>query len=131
MAWAFGIKHIDPPEKFVLVVMAVAKLLIDECPLIVLPSLVTAIGLHEACILQAIHNQSKKSQGGSARITHENLSTLLPFLSITTIRRHISSLLEANLMDRKFLSENKKDRTSYYFLNYEKISELKGGIYES
>lgn len=74
-----------------------SKLLIEEPPLQVLPTLAQAIGLNEAIILQQIHywlQRSKHKHDGRRWIynTYEQWQAQLPFWSISTIRRALANL---------------------------------------
>lgn len=104
-----------------------SKLLFDESPLVILPSLAKMIGLNESIILQQIHYWITKKQG----IIHENKQWIynsikswneqFPFFSENTIRRTIENLVKLKILDLKQLSEDKRDRTNYYSINYKEL----------
>jgi hypothetical protein len=74
-----------------------SKLLIDEPPLQVLPSLALAIGLNEAIFLQQLHywlQRSEHQHAGQRWVynTLEGWHEQFPFWSMSTVRRTIRSL---------------------------------------
>ena len=79
------------------------KLLLNESPLIILPSLASAIGLNEAIFLQQLHYWIQKS---SVNFDNKNwvYKTLkewekeFPFWSKSTIKRAISSLKKSKIL---------------------------------
>lgn len=102
-----------------------SKLLINEPPLLVLPSLAIAIGLNEAITLQQIHywldpRINKNFQEGKFWVynSYEEWQKQFPFWSIRTIRRNIQSLEEKNLLISKNFSTNSFDKTKWYSINY-------------
>lgn len=104
------------------------KLLIDEYPLIVLPTLAAAIGLNEAIVLQQIHYWMPKStfeHDGKTWIynTAAQWQEQLPFWSESTIRRALNSLKKQGLIEVERLSPDRRDKTSYYTINYDKLAE--------
>lgn len=105
------------------------KLLINESPLQVLPSLAVAIGLNEAIILQQIHYWLNRSS-----VEHENkkwvYNTLeewkkqFPFFSQSTLKRTLKNLKDLKIVEAKKLSKDKFDKTLYYTINYEELIKL-------
>ena len=111
--------------------MSIGKLLIDDQPLQVLPSLAEAIGLNEALILQQIHwllLRSKKEFKGK----HWGFNTYeewqekhFRFFSVSTIRRTINHLEELNLLiSSTEFNQMKVDKTKWYTINYEALDNL-------
>ena len=111
--------------------MNIGKLLIDDQPLQVLPSLAEAIGLNEALILQQIHwllLRSKKEFKGK----HWEFNTYeewqekhFRFFSVSTIRRTINHLEELNLLiSSTEFNQMKVDKTKWYTINYEALDNL-------
>lgn len=114
--------------------MTTYKLLIQEPPLQVLPTLATAIGLNEAIVLQQLHywvsKESAKSVEGKSWIynTHEDWKKQFPFWSDKTIRRTLKSLLEKTLIESKNLNTNKFIQTKWYGINYDTLEALESAL---
>ena len=111
--------------------MSIGKLLIDDQPLQVLPSLAEAIGLNEALILQQIHwllLRSKKEFNGKYWVfnTYEEWQEKhFRFFSISTIRRTINRLEELDLLiSTTEFNQMKVDKTKWYTINYEALENL-------
>lgn len=106
-----------------------SKLLINESPLQVLPSLAVAIGLNEAILLQQLHywlGHSTVTEGGKRWVynTLEEWQKQLPFWSVATIKRAFSTLCELGIVERQQLSKDRRDKTNYYTINYPALDEL-------
>ena len=104
-----------------------SKNLIDEAPLVLLPSLAVAIGLNEAIFVQQIHYwlQTSKSVKDGRKWTYNTLpqwKEQMPFFSIRTIQRTIASLVDRGILIVDNLSSNKSDRTNFYSIDYDKLS---------
>jgi len=102
------------------------KLLLNESPLIILPSLALEIGLNEAIFLQQLHYwMLKSSTNFDARNwvyrTTKEWEKEFPFWSISTIKRIISSLKK-----RKILEVKRVYPHVYYSINEENIGNSKG-----
>lgn len=111
------------------------KLLIDEPPLQVLPTLAAVIGLNDAIILQQLHywlmiaeksNDPNKFVNGTwwTYNTYEDWQDNFPFWSTMTIRRIIYSLEKKGLIISRQMRSNKYDATKWYTLNYDRLEEL-------
>lgn len=107
-----------------------SKFLIEEYPLIVLPSLAIEIGLNEAIFLQHIHywlGKSKHERDGR-KWTYNSIpewQEQFPFWSESTIKRVISNLEKRNLL----LSTSKYnklsiDRTKWYSIDYQALESM-------
>lgn len=103
------------------------KLLIDEHPLIILPSLAVKVGLNEAIILQQMHywlNNPKvgKTVKGVRWIKNSMLSWQkdnFPFFSIDTVKRIFASLRDSGYLKvATNLNRNPTDRTLWYTIDY-------------
>lgn len=104
--------------------MATNKLLFDESPLVIQPTLAKAIGLNEAIILQQIHYWLKKSKDGWVYNTYDEWKEQFPFFSEATIKRTITKLKKSGVL---IVSQNKKstwDRVNHYQIDYEIMSSL-------
>lgn len=107
----------------------ISSLLIDEYPLLVLPSLAEEIGLNEAIVLQQIHFWlSKKKNFIDGRYwvfnSYEDWSKQFPFWSVSTIRRIFGKLEDHGLVISGNYNKMGADRTKWYSIDYEKISEF-------
>ena len=107
-----------------------SKLLIDEYPLQVLPSLAKAIGLNEAIVLQQIHYWLRH-----AKVEHEGKMWIyktyaewkdqdFSFWSVDTIKRTVTSLKKQDLLLVSKLSSNSFNRVNHYTVNYDKLAEI-------
>lgn len=105
-----------------------SKLLLDESPLVIIPSLAKKIGLNEAIILQQIHywiQSSKKVINGIKWTynTFEELEDQFPFWSQKTIKRTIYSLRDMGYLLIENHSADKRDKTNWYSINYDLLSD--------
>lgn len=104
------------------------NLLIDEYPLLVLPSLATFIGLNEAIVLQQIHYWLENPKGGVeldgfrwVYNTYEEWQRdNFPFWSIRTVIRTFTSLENMGLVISK--QQASYDRKKYYRVHYDKLA---------
>lgn len=108
-----------------------SKLLINENPLMVLPTLAVKIGLNEAILLQQVHywidpRINKNYINGKFWVynTLDKWLSQFPFWSKSTLRRTIKNLEENNLL----LSTNRVikgfDQTKWYSINYDQVERL-------
>lgn len=106
-----------------------SRLLINEHPLQVLPSLAVAVGLNEALFIQQVHywlDTSKHVHEERRWIynSYEEWQKQLPFWSVSTIRRIVANLEEQGVLLVGHFSSNKLDRTKWYTINYDAIDSL-------
>jgi hypothetical protein len=110
-----------------------SPLLIDEYPLMVLPSLAHRIGLSEAILLQQVHYWLKlpkmgKDFGGKRwfrNSAEEWQRENFKFWSVPTVRRLFDSLEERGIIvSNKNLNLNSWDRTAWYTINYDILDNL-------
>ncbi len=99
-----------------------SKLLINESPLVILPSLALLIGLKEAIFLQQLHYWLERSQYekyGQKWIykSLENWQKEFLFWSERTIQRVISALKKQEMISIKKIEKNR----NYYTINYAKL----------
>ncbi|WP_053070296.1 hypothetical protein [Alkalihalobacillus pseudalcaliphilus] len=102
--------------------------LLDEYPLLVLPSLAVNVGLNKAIVLQQAHywlQKSTKSMKGRTWFhkTYEEWQEEFPFWSISTIRRAISELEKEELLLVDNFNQKGYDKTKWYSVNYPKLEK--------
>lgn len=107
-----------------------SRLLIDEPPLQVLPSLAAAIGLNEAIFLQQLHYWlllTRHEYDGRVWVynTYDGWREQFPFWSTPTIRRVIANLRDANLIITTDAYNRKSfDNTLWYTIEYDALSAI-------
>jgi DnaD/phage-associated family protein len=106
-----------------------SKLLLDEKPILVLPSLAEKIGLNEAIILQQLNywiQISKHEHEGRKWVynTYEDWQMQFPFWSISTIRRAISKLEKEGLLIAGNFNRSHIDKTKWYSIDFEVLEGL-------
>jgi DNA-binding transcriptional ArsR family regulator len=106
-----------------------SNLLINEYPLLVLPSLAVKIGLGPAIVLQQIQYWStrvKRSQDGYFWVynTIEEWGKQFPFWHQNTIATHLKKLRDAGILVAEFRAESALNRTLFYRIDYTKLDEL-------
>lgn len=108
-----------------------SKLLFDEYPLVVQPTLARAIGLHEAIVLQQINYWLNLQKGGEIidgkKWIYNSLSDWqeqFPFLSESSIYRAMENLEWANLIKTGNYNKRKGDKTKWYTINQETVDLL-------
>lgn len=109
-----------------------SKLLINEQPLQVIPSLAKAIGLNEAIFLQQLHyflRISKNHAEGRSWVynTIKDWQVKFSFWSLKTVQRTIENLeLSGLVLSTDKFNKMKMDKTKWYSIDYEKLSEIAG-----
>src|SRR5699024_7302832 len=106
----------------------VSKLLIDDYPIQVLPTLAKEIGLNEAIVLQQMHywlNMSKHNYDDKKWIYNSYTKWVLqfPFWSESTVKRAIGSLEKKNLLYIGNYNKAGFDKTKCYSRNYEELNK--------
>lgn len=106
-----------------------SKLLLDDKPIIVLPSLAEKVGLNEAIFLQQLNYwliESRHCYEDKKWIynTQEDWQEQFPFWSISTIRRTISKLESIGLLISGNFNKKNFDRTKWYTINYQELEGL-------
>ena len=100
------------------------KLLVAEYPLIVLPSLAKAIGLHEALILQQIHSwlcnehAQEREEKRWVYNSYTSWQKQFPFLSTGQITRTIRHLESLGLLLTAKFNALAIDQTKWYTIDY-------------
>ena len=108
-----------------------SNLLIDEYPLVVLPTLAKVLdSVNAAIVLNQIHYwiKNKRAPEREGRRWHyetfEKWLEQFPWLSLRTLKRVIEYLEKKNLVISKEFNKLKGDRTKWYSINYEALKEL-------
>lgn len=104
-----------------------SRLLIDELPLQVLPSLAREIGLNEAIMLQQMHYWLIKSSHEFEGVkwfykTLEDWQTEFPFWSAMTIRRTLTNLEKQKVIRIGNFNKKKFDKTKWYTIEYQCVN---------
>lgn len=110
-----------------------SSLLVDERPMLILPSLAEKVGLNEAVLIQQIHYWLEKSRHikeGRKWIynTYKDWKKQMPFWSHATIGRTIRSLEEMGFLISANFNASKMDKTKWYTIDYKKIAELEESL---
>ena len=105
-----------------------SKLLIDDYPIQVLPTLAKEIGLNEAIVLQQMHywlNMSKHNYDDKKWIYNSYTKWVLqfPFWSESTVKRTIGSLEKQNLLYIGNYNKAGFDKTKWYSINYDELNK--------
>lgn len=103
-----------------------SKLLLDDKPLLLLPSLAIAIGVNEAILIQQLHYWLQESQHvhkGHKWIynTYEDWNKQFPFWSVKTIKRIMTKLENSKLVISDNFNKKKFDKTKWYRIDYQKL----------
>lgn len=106
-----------------------SKLLLDESPIPVLPSLAIKIGLSEAIFIQQLHYWLKDSNNVKEGFkwvynTYDDWKVQFPWWSISTIRRIITKLEKSNLIIIGNFNKMKIDNTKWYRINYDLLEDM-------
>ncbi|MFW5795471.1 MAG: hypothetical protein ACOCV1_08320 [Bacillota bacterium] len=117
------------------------KLLIDEYPLMVLPTFAKKIGLKNAIFVQQIHFLTQTKQQNNDIYTYKNgdmwvYNTInewhknyFSFMSKSTLKRVIKNCeKEGYIISTDEFNKSEYDKTKWYRINYEKISEIQKEI---
>jgi len=106
------------------------NLLIDDYPLLVLPSLAVKIGLHESIVLQQIHywliiNESKQQCFEDGHYwtfsSYENFVKQFPFWNVRTIQGIILKLENKGYLISANYNKYGYDKTKWYRIDYRMI----------
>jgi DnaD/phage-associated family protein len=105
------------------------RLLLDEEPLVILPSLAASVGLNESIVLQQLHYWLERSNhvyDGYKWVynTYEEWQEQFPFWSVSTIRRIITKLEDKGLIIVGNFNKSRVDKTKWYRIDYDKLNAL-------
>lgn len=110
-----------------------SKLLLNEQPLLIMPTLASKIGLNEAIVLQQIHywNDINEKANNNFRDgyywtfnSYDKWNKQFPFWSSRTIQRTIKKLEDLKLVVAGNYNKLKIDRTKWYRIDYNVLKEL-------
>jgi DnaD/phage-associated family protein len=112
------------------------RLLLDEEPLVISPSLAAIVGLNESIVLQQLHYWLERSTHvyeGYKWVynTYEEWQKQFPFWSESTIRRIITKMEKQELIISGNFNRSKIDKTKWYRINYEKLVQLEQSVDEA
>lgn len=112
-----------------------SKLLINESPLLIQPSLAKVIGLHEAIFLQQLHywmgvSRFIKNERKWVYNTYEQWLEQLKYLSLPTLKRAIKSLKIQKLLYVERLDKVRSNQVNYYSINYDALNQIEKGMTE-
>ena len=116
--------------------MSVGKLLLDEPPIVVLPSLAKLVGLNESIILQQLHywlQRSSHARDGRLWIynTYAAWREQLPFWSEITIKRTVLKLEKQGLILSENFNKAPMDKTKWYSIDYDALDLMVGPSYQN
>lgn len=108
-----------------------SRLLIEEPPLVILPSLAKAVGLNESIALQQLHYWLSSSQhqiDGRTWVynTIDAWRQQFPFWSRRTIQRILSGLEQSGLILTGQYNESRWDHTKWYTIDYDRLASTNG-----
>ena len=106
-----------------------SKLLINENPIMIQPTLVMKLGLNQAIIIQQVHYWLVKSphiKDGKRWIynTYKDWKQQFPFWSEKTIMRTFLALEEEGYVVSANYNRMKYDKTKWYSIDYDKLAEI-------
>lgn len=106
-----------------------SKYLINEDPILFLPTLAVGIGLNEAILIQKIHGWlqcTPKEHVGRSWIynSYKSWHEQLPFLSETAIKRASKNLIDKGIILTENFNKNSFDKTLWYSIDYEKLTNV-------
>jgi len=113
----------------------VSKLLLDESPLLILPTLAELIGLHEAIVLQQVHywveinTKAQKNLKDDFYWTYNSYQAWqlqFPFWTLRAIKGIIARLESQGLLITGNFNKAKFDRTKWYRIDHERLANIEG-----
>lgn len=110
-----------------------SKLLINESPLQVQPSLAMAIGLNEAIFLQQLHywlgaSKFKRNDRVWVYNTYPEWLLQLKYMSLATLKRTIKSLKEQKLILVERFDKAKSNQVNFYAIDYDILAIVEENI---
>jgi hypothetical protein len=111
--------------------MRTSRLLINESPLMVMPSLAKTIGINEAVILQQIHywlnpdhNKNYYDNKHWVYNSYDDWLKQFKFMSKSTLRRAIAKLESFKILFSQKVHSKKSDHTKWYTIDYDKLNKF-------
>ena len=106
-----------------------SKLLINESPLQVQPSLAKAIGLNEAVFLQQLHywlgvSKFVLDEKKWVYNTYDEWLDQFKYMSLSTLKRTIKSLKDQGLLCVEQFDNKRSNQVNYYAINYEVLNKI-------
>ena len=106
-----------------------SRLLLNENPLIVLPSLAVMFGINEAMMLQQIHfcADTKHEVVAGYKWVYNSVRewrVTFPFMSESTIKRALETLRKSGVVIAEPLMKRKMDNRLYYRINYDLLESM-------
>lgn len=100
--------------------------LLDEYPLLVMPSLAKQVGLNKAIFLQQLHywlQKSKHEHKGRKWVynSYPRWQEQFPFWSINTLKRTVTGLEKDGLVLVDNFNKMKADKTKWYTIDYTQL----------
>ncbi|MFT4416536.1 DnaD domain protein [Fredinandcohnia humi] len=113
-----------------------SNLILDERPLLIIPSLARATGLNESIILQQLHywllrSKNLRQDRKWVYFTYDKLGEQFPFFSKSTIRRAILNLETRGLLISAHFNKSRMDQTKWYSIDYEMLGEYNDELKQS
>lgn len=116
-----------------------SRLIFDERPLLVPPTLAVALGLNEALFIQQLHYWLSEHAAGREidgrrwiYNTYDSWREQFPFWSIATIRRVIGGLEKSGyVLSTEEFNSHGSIRTKWYTLDYDRLDALADQVPES
>ena len=104
-----------------------SRLIINERPLLIPPTLARKIGLNEAIVLQQIHfwlSVSEHEKGGRKWVynSYDDWQKQFPFWSKSTVIRIFNRLEESGYVESANYNAMTIDRTKWYTINYDLLN---------
>ena len=110
-----------------------SPLLLDEPPLIVLPSLAIRVGLEQAIVLQQLHYFLGLNYHAGRNIrddkvwtynSYEKWQQIFPFFSKKTVQRIFVNMEKDEILISENYNNSALNRIKWYSINYEKLQAL-------
>ena len=113
-----------------------SKLITDEKPIVILPSLAKLLGINEAIILQQIHYWLERSNNihDGYKWVYNSVAEWqkqFPWLAIATLKRKFKSLEDKGLLITANYNKAKFDKTKWYRIDYNALNEMKQRLYQN
>ncbi|ATP35089.1 conserved phage C-terminal domain-containing protein [Ligilactobacillus salivarius] len=113
-----------------------SKLITDEKPIVILPSLAKLLGINEAIILQQIHYWLERSNNihDGYRWVYNSIkdwNEQFKWLSEPTLKRKFKSLEDQGLLITGNYNKKRFDKTKWYRIDYNLLNEMGQRLYQN